>query len=304
MRKIISLTLLLVCFAPAVQAKCQGVVNADKLNVRESTSLTSPVLKKISENEKIEIIDIFGEWYKINTGETKGFVKGEFIDLETFPGYVDCESINVRTLPDVSSEAMGYLVNGNQVEITGLVNDFYKINYMDKEAYVYKDYIKTAFLQAIKNSISSKDNSINIKETSLDQSTPFVIDQNSDENKGASIRDMAYKYLGTPYSLGGTDLEKGVDCSSFTQQIYAKHGIMIPRRAAEQAALIEGIPLTDVAIGDLMFFSRSINGPIVHVGIYIGNNQMIHAGSDETGVVIDNIFKMGDLQLVKVNHYY
>lgn len=298
MKKIINLMLLLVCFSTTVQAKCQGVVVADKLNVRDNTSLTSNILEKINENERIEVIDIFGEWYKINTGKNKGFVKGEFISLKTFPGYVDCDSINVRTLPDVSSEAAGYLVKGNQVEIIGLVNDFYKIDFMGNEAYVYKEFIKTAFLQAIQNNLNVSDEKAK-GQTPLSQ----VVAEVSDSNKGESIKAMAYKYLGNPYSLGGEDLERGVDCSSFTQQIYAKHGISIPRKASEQAASVDGIPLDRASVGDLVFFSRGSNGPIVHVGIYIGNNQMIHAGSDETGIVIDNIFKMGDLQLTKVNHY-
>lgn len=295
MKKIVKLMILLACFSTTTQAKCQGVVNADKLNVRENTSLNSVILEKIDENEKIEVIDVFGEWYKINTGNTKGFVKGEFINLKTFPGYVDCESINVRTLPEAGSEAAGYLTKDTEVEIFDLVNDFYKIEFNGNEAFVQKDLISTQFVKAIeKRSADIKENPGEYKFEKLNLEI---------QNKGESIKSTAYKYLGNPYAYGGQDLNRGIDCSSFTQQIYAKNGISIPRTASEQAASKGGIPLDQLVIGDLIFFARSVGSVVCHVGIYIGNNQMIHAGSDQTGITIDNIYKMGELQIVKATHY-
>ena len=94
-------------------------------------------------------------------------------------------------------------------------------------------------------------------------------------------------WYGTPYRLGGTT-KKGVDCSAFSQFLFAAvYGFSIPRTAREQYSLTTRISRTELKEGDLVFFNT--RGGISHVGIYLQNNKFVHA-STSGGVMISDIF--------------
>ena len=96
---------------------------------------------------------------------------------------------------------------------------------------------------------------------------------------GSQAVALAQSYAGVPYLWGGTDPAKGLDCSGLTQLVYSKLGVTLPRVAADQAkAGTEVGSLSQAQPGDLVFFGS----PAHHVGIYVGNGQMIdapHAGA-------------------------
>jgi peptidoglycan DL-endopeptidase CwlO len=89
----------------------------------------------------------------------------------------------------------------------------------------------------------------------------------------------AQKYLGVPYRWGGTDPSTGLDCSGFVKLVYGNLGIDLPRVSAQQATAGRAVAsLDDARAGDLVFFDHSPSRPgIDHVGIYLGNGQMIAA---------------------------
>jgi hypothetical protein len=89
----------------------------------------------------------------------------------------------------------------------------------------------------------------------------------------------AQKYLGVPYLWGGTDPAKGLDCSGFVQLVYGNLGNDLPRVSAQQATAGRAVAsLAEARPGDLVFFDHSSARPgIDHVGIYLGNGQMIAA---------------------------
>jgi cell wall-associated NlpC family hydrolase len=91
----------------------------------------------------------------------------------------------------------------------------------------------------------------------------------------------AKKYLGVPYLWGGTNPEKGLDCSGLVQLVYKKVGVDLPRVSRDQArAGTEVAALKDARPGDLLFFHT----PVSHVGIYLGNGKMLDA--PKTGDVV------------------
>jgi soluble lytic murein transglycosylase-like protein len=95
----------------------------------------------------------------------------------------------------------------------------------------------------------------------------------------SAVVSQAQKYLGVPYLWGGTDPAKGLDCSGFTQLVYGNLGIDLPRTSSQQATAGEAVAsMADARPGDLLFFDNSSSrAGIDHVGIYIGNGQMIAA---------------------------
>ncbi len=92
--------------------------------------------------------------------------------------------------------------------------------------------------------------------------------------------ETAFTYLGVPYVWGGDRPSTGMDCSGFTQFVYAQHGIYLPHYSGYQAQLGLPVNLPDIQPGDLLAFGH----PVHHVGIYIGEGMFVHA--PRTGDVI------------------
>ncbi|WP_078378868.1 cell wall-binding repeat-containing protein [Sutcliffiella halmapala] len=103
----------------------------------------------------------------------------------------------------------------------------------------------------------------------------------SENVSNALVRDLtklistAKNYIGTPYVWGGTT-PNGFDCSGYTQFVFKQYGIHLPRQTSDQWSA--GKSISAPQVGDLVFFETYQAGPS-HVGIYIGNNEFIHAGS-------------------------
>src|SRR5450756_958324 len=87
---------------------------------------------------------------------------------------------------------------------------------------------------------------------------------------------VATAFLGAPYRWGGVSL-RGLDCSAFVKKIYELFDVTLPRTAHEQAHVGATVAREDMIEGDLVFFNT--NRSFGHVGIYIGNNEFVHASS-------------------------
>ncbi len=97
---------------------------------------------------------------------------------------------------------------------------------------------------------------------------------------------VAMGFLGAPYRLGGYSVT-GLDCSGFVKKIYQVFNIDLPRTAAEQSHVGLRVSRSELVEGDLLFFNT--RRKLGHVGIYIGNNEFVHASSRKRGVRVDNL---------------
>jgi cell wall-associated NlpC family hydrolase/SH3-like domain-containing protein len=98
-------------------------------------------------------------------------------------------------------------------------------------------------------------------------------------SNGQAVVDYAMQFLGNPYVYGGTSLTNGTDCSGFVMRVYEAFGVKLPRTSAEQRSAGYGVNLSEIKAGDIVCYSG-------HVGIYVGNNTIIHASTAETGIIL------------------
>lgn len=97
--------------------------------------------------------------------------------------------------------------------------------------------------------------------------------------KGADIAKFACQYIGNPYVAGGTSLTNGADCSGFVMAVYQNFGISLPRSSYAQSSVGRGVSYSEAQPGDVIYYGG-------HVGIYIGNGQIVHASTERTGIKI------------------
>ncbi len=139
---------------------------------------------------------------------------------------------------------------------------------------------KKAAAEAAANSKSSGSSSTR-KGSSYDLDSASVISSSSGSASGKEIASYACKFVGNPYVAGGTSLTNGCDCSGFTSSVYREFGYSIPRTSTSQRSAGRGVNYSEAQPGDIICYAG-------HVGIYIGNGQIVHASSPSTGIRYTN----------------
>jgi len=118
---------------------------------------------------------------------------------------------------------------------------------------------------------------------------PLQSARNAFGGKASELVMQAMGLLGVPYKSGGTSEEKGFDCSGFVRYMYEKSvGLVLPRRAEEQAKVTEEISRSELKPSDLVFFN-TLKRTFSHVGIYVGDGKFIHAPRPGKAVRVDDM---------------
>ena len=108
-------------------------------------------------------------------------------------------------------------------------------------------------------------------------------------NKASDLVVNAMGFLGVPYRRGGSSAETGFDCSGFVRAMYEQTiGLVLPRRADQQAAATQSIDKADLKPGDLVFFN-TLRRTFSHVGIYVGEGRFIHSPKPGAQVRVENM---------------
>ena len=236
-----------------------AVVTASSLRLRSGPSTASSVVATAPKGDYVIITGKTGAWYHVTHNLKQGYMHQDYLttytvkNVELGYGTVTGSKVNLRSGPGTTYSSIDQLSLGETAYIIGFNKQWYKVTHGNLVGYIRSDYLKL---------------------------TPKVITRQK-------IVEEAKKYLGVPYLWGGTS-PTGFDCSGFTQYVLSRCGISIPRTTTEQYNVGSYIHKNMLQPGDLVFLQNTYRAGISHVGIYIGNDQMIHASSSK-GVVISNL---------------
>ena len=174
--------------------------------------------------------------------------------------YVNCDLLNVRVSPNTDCEIVTQIYNRTPVEIIYTEPGWYNVQLSNgTTGFVSAPYLTLGELPVLPAS-----------------------------ETGNKIAEMVQNYIGYSYVYGAAG-PSAFDCSGLTSYIYKQFGYSIPRTADIQATVGTYIDKASLQPGDLVFFSNRSNRSINHVGIYIGNNNFVHASTSIRGVVTDNL---------------
>ena len=109
-------------------------------------------------------------------------------------------------------------------------------------------------------------------------------DTSTNTDLASQVINYALQFVGNPYVYGGNSLTSGTDCSGFTSLVFKHFGITLNRTAAGQAYNGRAVSLSDIRPGDIIL--HGYDGVIIHAALYIGNNQVVHALNENTGIVV------------------
>lgn len=197
--------------------------------------------------------------------------------------YAGCSSFGLQKSP-VHNVQVGSFAN---VENAGRLVD--SLNQKGLDAFLFKEYnmYKVRFgnyksFESAKMQAQAYKKQGLIDEFFILSPQKYASNKDSKPKKSSSMRDdlveSAHQYLGVPYKWGGTS-ESGFDCSGLTRAVYRLNGILLPRSSYEQYNEGDSISQSKLQKGDLVFFITNKGKRINHVGIYIGDNEFIHAPS-------------------------
>ena len=219
-------------------------------------------------------------WYKIQSGKITGYVKSDFIltgqaakdealKVAELMAIVNTDMLNARSEPSTDSKIWTQISNNEKYPVLKQIDGWVEIELEeDSNAYVASDYVdvRYALPEAIKFS-------------------PLEEKANAAASLRTQIVNYALQFLGNPYVWGGTSLTKGADCSGFTLSVFGHFGISLPHYSGSQANMGKAVKSSEMRPGDLVFYANS-KGTINHVGIYIGNGQIVNAASRRSGIKI------------------
>lgn len=170
-----------------------------------------------------------------------------------------------------SSMVIGHMEDGAQITVLEENGDFYKVDCYDMNGYIHKDQVREENGEYFISCDPESEESSQVQYVSLADSMQVRSD----------VLELADDQLGTPYVMGGTR-PGGFDCSGFVNYVFKNNGFSIRRTVTQQLQDMVIISRECLQPGDLIFF-REGNVFSSHVGIYVGDNRIIHAGNAGIG---------------------
>ena len=235
--------------------------------------------------------NILGEedgWYKIQSGPVTGYVRKDLIATgdtaqnlavqhAQVMAIVNTESLNVRSEASTDSKAWTAVTSGQRYNVLNQLDGWVQLE-LDAGDDDGED--QGAF-------VSTRDSNVTVQYALQEaiEYYPAVEAANAAMDFRNKIVNFACQFVGNRYVWGGTSLTHGCDCSGFTQSVLKNFGISVPRVSRDQARSGSKVTSANMRPGDLIFYANR-SGTINHVGMYIGNGQVVNAASTRSGIRI------------------
>ena len=274
--------------------------------VKIAPSIMSYVIYTTTEETTINVNEQINGWSYITVNNINGWVRTEDIKEadnkettaeENKTAYIKYDSVNLRKEPSADSTILQKLKLNEEVSIIEEVDSIWcKVSIDGATGYISKELLSDTKQEEKKeettNTTSRDGESVtreNVKEETKENNSKSETSNNkTSTSKTNEIVEYAMKYLGCDYVYGGSS-PKGFDCSGFTSYVYKKFGYNLSRSSGGQANDGTKVNKADLQPGDLVIYKNQSLTRIGHVGIYIGNNKMIHASEPGVGVTITDI---------------
>lgn len=289
---------------------------SDFVYIRKEASQDSEILGKLYSNSVGEILAEADEngWIKIKSGDVTGYVKKDYVaegskaqeiadNVSKKQATVTTTTLRVRAAADPESDVISLIGKGEQLDIIKEENGWYKVNTADGEGYISADFadveqiypeavsIETerkeqeekeakekAEKEAKQKSTSQKSSASGSTKSSGSTASSKSSGSTSGSSQGQAVVNYAMQFIGNPYVWGGSSLTNGTDCSGFTMSVYSHFGVSLPHYdGAQRSCGTAVLSLAEAQPGDLICYYG-------HVGIYIGNGQIVHASNPRTGI--------------------
>lgn len=266
--------------AIVVSAQTQGVVTANKVNVRDAGSLTeSNILYRVDNGEAVVILDAEGDFYRVNVrSDEQVYIAREYVKVIQTEGVVTQDAIWIYDIPSVTDAVpLGFLNTQDIITVTARCGTWLYISFNGVTGYVAQDAVSIPTY-------------LSLTETNPQQSAGTETTNTSGSVFAEDVITYAKEFLGVKYIYGSMNPQKGFDCSGFVSYVLKHFDIAVNRNSASMAASNgTAVNRNELTMGDLVFFATSGGNRISHVGIYISNGDFIHASSWGEGVVIANL---------------
>ena len=277
------------------------------VNVRAEATTESEVLGKLYNNSAATVLETTENgWYKITSGNVTGYVKCEYVvvgneelarEVSTRYATVTCTTLYVRMEPTTESKILTMLPLGDDfVVIDESMRDtgWVMVTTADGDGYVSTDYVelRTEFVtaeskeeeaarlkkeeEARRKAAAAAEAARKKQESSSSSSSNTSYSAPSGSN-GQAVADYACQFVGNPYVYGGSSLTNGTDCSGFVMSVYAAFGVSLPHSSKSLRSVGYEVSTSEMQPGDIICYSG-------HVGIYIGNDTIVHASNKKEGI--------------------
>lgn len=272
-----------------------ATVNTETLKVREAKNTECAVLTLVSGEESFEVLREDKEWVKIMVdGDTKGFVSKEYVDLSVkFKKAVSIEEEREEARKKAAAAAAAAREDmAQQQSSQPSSNSSSSGNSSNSNSSKGNSGGGSSSNKSSGGGASTKGSAGKSNQSdSSDKSSGGSSSNNSSgalgSGDGSAIASYALQFVGNPYVYGGSSLTHGTDCSGFSQAVFRKFGINLPRTSSAQSGVGKKISVSSARAGDLIFYAR--NGHVNHVAICIGGGKVVHASNPTTGITTSNI---------------
>lgn len=241
-------------------------VNTTTLRVRREPSTESDIVGLVPDGDILDVVEEVEGWAKVSVEEGEGYISTDYAEVYT-----------ENTVAESKEEEEARL--WKEAEERRIAEEAAAQEWARQQAE------EAARRQASVSSGSTQSSSGNTSSASAggsQSSGNSGSTQAAGSGLGSQIANYALQFVGNPYVYGGTSLTNGADCSGFVMSVYQNFGISLPRTSGEQGQCGWDVGgLGNAKAGDLVWYSG-------HIGIYIGNGQIVHASSPSTGIKVSN----------------